>query len=112
MKCIICGRDIEESIYSEDLCSSECFYTNFWNKVIDDTAIIINGECYHDGGKKSKGYSGFMGFGGRLFKIKKNNGEIIETNNLWYNGKVPKDRNIEDNAVFITDSPTEEGGKR
>ena len=36
MKCIICGRDIEESIYSEDLCSSECFYTNFWNKVIDD----------------------------------------------------------------------------
>ena len=51
-----------------------------------------------------------MGFGGRLVKIKKNNGEIIETNNLWHNGKVPKDRNIEDNAVFIIDHPTEKGG--
>ena len=109
MKCIICGKEIEKSNYMNAvLCSSKCFSVNFWNECIDDKAIIINGECYHDGGKKPKGYSGFMGHGGALFKIKMNNGEIIETNNLWYNGEIPKDRNIQDNAVFITDRKNEE----
>ena len=37
-----------------------------------------------------------------------NNGEIIETNNLWYNGEIPKDRNIQDNAVFITDNKNDD----
>jgi hypothetical protein len=74
---------------------------NFWDRCLDDAAIIINGECYHDGGRKPKNYDGFMGFGGREFKIKMNNGKVIETNNLWCNGTVPKDRNVEDNAVFI-----------
>ena len=49
-----------------------------------------------------------MGLNGALFKIKMNDGEIIETNNLWYNGEIPKDRNIQDNAVFITDRKNEE----
>lgn len=109
MKCIICGKEIEKSHYMNAvLCSRECFNMNFWNECIDDKAIIINGECYHDGGKKPEGYRGFMGHGGALFKIKMNNGEIIETNNLRYNGKIPKDRNIQDNAVFITDRKNEE----
>ena len=104
MKCIICGKEIEKSRYMNAvLCSSECFSVNFWNECLDDSAIIIDGACYHDGGKKPKGYRGFMGFGGVLFKIKMNNGEVIETNNLWHNGKVPEDRNIKDNAVFISD---------
>lgn len=109
MKCIICGKEIEKSQYMNAiLCSSECFYENFWNECIDDEAIIINEECYHDGGKKPKGYSGFMGHGGELFKIKMNNGNIIETNDLWYNGKIPKDRNIQDNAVFIIDNKNDD----
>lgn len=109
MKCIICGKEIEKSNYMNAvLCSDECFSVNFWNECIDDKAIIINGKCYRDGGKKPTGYSGFMGHGGALFKIKMNNGEIIETNNLWYNGEIPKDRNIQDNAVFITDRKNEE----
>ena len=111
MKCIICGKEIEQSRYmGAVLCSDECFDVNFWNECLDDDAIIINGECYHDGGKKPNDYRGFLGHGGRLFKIKKNNGAIIETNNLWYNGVVPKDRNIKDNAVFIVDYPTEKDG--
>ena len=109
MKCIICGKEIEKSHYMNAvLCSDECFRVNFWNECIDDKAIIINGKCYHDGGKKPEGYRGFMGHGGALFKIKMNDGEIIETNNLWYNGEIPKDRNIQDNAVFITDRKNEE----
>lgn len=101
MKCIICGKEIEKSCYSNAvLCSSECFHENFWNECLDETAIIVNGECYHDGGKK-QGSDFLLGFGGSFFKIKMNDGRIIETNNLWYNGPVPEDRNIKDNAVFI-----------
>lgn len=103
MKCVICGKEIEKSKYSNKvLCSSECFNIDFWNDCIDDEAIIIDGECYHDGGKKPDGYRGFLGFAGRLFHIKMHNGKTITTNNLWYNGVVPKERNIKDNACFVS----------
>ncbi len=102
MKCIICGKEIEKSGYSHKvICSSECFSVDFWNETLDDTAIIVDGACYHDGGMKHNKYTGFLGHAGRYFKIEMNDGRIIETNNLWYNGEVPKERNIEDNARFI-----------
>ena len=103
MKCVICGKEIEKSKYmNKVLCSSECFHIDFWNDCIKDDAIIIDGECYHDGGRKPDGYSGFLGFAGRLFHIKMHNGKTITTNNLWHNGTVPKERNIKDNACFVT----------
>lgn len=102
MRCIICGKEVEKSMYSNAvLCSSKCFHENFWDECLDETAIIVKGECYHDGGMKPASYQGFLGFGGSYFKIKMNDGRIIETNNLWYNGEIPKERNIEDNAKFI-----------
>ena len=49
MKCVICGKEIEKSKYlHKALCSRECFCIDFWNDCLDDKAIIINGECYHD----------------------------------------------------------------
>jgi hypothetical protein len=102
MKCIICGKEIEKSSYSHKvICSSECFHVDFWNNCLDDSAIIIDGECYHDRGRKPKCCSGFLGFGGAEFTIKMNNGRIIRTNNLWCNGKVPEERQVSDNACFI-----------
>jgi hypothetical protein len=104
MKCVICGKEIEKSSYTNKaLCSSECFSIDFWNDTLDNSAIIIDGVCYHDGGRKQKGYSGFMGFDGHEFTIKMYNGEIISTNCLWYNGDVPKERNVKDNAIFVKD---------
>ena len=103
MKCVICGKEIEKSQYSNKvLCSTECFHIDFWNDCLDDEAIIIDGECYHDGGKKPSSYRGFLGFDVCVFHIEMNNGKTITTNNLWYNGVVPKERNIQDNARFIT----------
>ena len=100
-RCIICGKEIEKSEFlNADLCSSECFSVLFWNENLDDTAIIIDGICYHDGGR-NKTHLGFRGFGGAEFKIQMNDGRIIETNNLWMNGKIPAERNIKDNAKFI-----------
>lgn len=104
MKCVICGKEVKKSLYmNKVLCSDECFYIDYWNDCLNDTAIIIDGECYHDGGSKPKNYdSRMLGFAGRVFYIQMNDGTYIETNNLYYNGVVPKDRNIKDNAQFLS----------
>ena len=99
-KCIICGKTIERQIYNKPICSEECFVVDFWNEVLDDDAIIVDGACYHDGGRKDSNTT-WLGFGGREWKIQMNDGRIIETNNLWHNGKVPLERKVKDNAKFI-----------
>ena len=71
MKCEICGKEIEKSSYTNaDLCSSECFKIHFWDEHLDETAIIIDGECYHDGGNKPHEREKYLGFGGTRFKTK------------------------------------------
>lgn len=101
MKCIICGKEIPESLYfHKPLCSNKCFNINFWNDCLDESAIIVDGKCYHDAGRKPNGTK-WLGFGGSEFTIEMNDGRIIKTNNLWHNGEVPKERNVKDNARFI-----------
>ena len=61
MKCEICGKEIEKSSYSNAiLCSSECFGKHFWNEIVKDknNRIIINGNCYVDGGNKPNAICG------------------------------------------------------
>jgi len=44
MKCVICGKEVEQSSYMHKvICSSKCFAVDFWNGTLDDTAIIIDG---------------------------------------------------------------------
>lgn len=100
MRCARCGSQIVRSIAGE-YCSKKCFSESFWEDALDNEAIIIDGVCYHDGGMKPKGYMGFLGFGGRLFKIKMNDGKVIETNDLWCQGTIPVELNVEDNATFM-----------
>jgi len=108
VKCEICGKEIEQSQYSNAiLCSSTCFETHFWKKIIEekDQHIIINGKCFCDGGevKYPDRYS-FLGFAGRRFWIRFFNGKEITTNNLWFQGDIPDEFRIElsDNAEFYT----------
>ena len=57
-----------------------------------DKHIIINGECYCDGGNvENPNDVGFLGCSGRRFWIRFFDGREITTNNLWYQGKVPDD---------------------
>lgn len=84
-----------------------CIGCNFWLKILntinDSNRFIINGESYYDDGYKDIKDKHHLGFGGDYYKIRKNDGSIVETNNLWYNGEIPsifKDR-IKDNAEFI-----------
>ena len=112
MKCVICGKEVKKSVsMDKPLCSVECFYTDFWNDCLDDYAIIINGECYHDCGAKDTKDKDMLGFEGRIFYIQMNDGTYIETNNLRYNGIVPKERNIKDNAQFLSKPLNKKGEK-
>lgn len=91
MKCIICGKEIEQSSFNHKvICSSECFDIDFWNdKVLNKSQhLIIEGGCYFIGQEEDIGR--FRGYDGRKFVIQKDNGEIITTTNLWYNGRVPE----------------------
>jgi hypothetical protein len=105
--CEICGKEIEQSQYmNADLCSSECFHKHFWNELIeikdDPNVVRVNGEHYYIGDENApKG--AFRGFDGAEFVIKFNNGSMVTTTNLWYNGEIPEDyqKELPDNAVFI-----------
>lgn len=104
MKCSICGKECDHFEYYGDICSHECFDKWFWTKTLDGNAIIIDGVCYHDGGRVDKNYRGFIGFGGREWLIAMSDGRIISTNNLWHNGTVPEEYREQhpDNAKFIS----------
>lgn len=103
--CKVCGKEYIDSPYYDEcrLCSRECHDIDFWNRTLDNKAIIVDGECYHDGGYVEKPIkTSYLGHSGRTFKIRfKSDGKTIVTNNLWYNGVIPKERNVEDNAEFI-----------
>jgi len=105
-KCEICGQAFEkrqfiESSKFKDTCGSECFHIKFWQDMVaeKDEHIFIKGESYYIG---SDTYP-FKGCSGRQFKIKMNDGRIIETDNLWCQGKIPENfkSQLSDNAEFI-----------
>lgn len=107
--CSSCGQSFKttwnEPTRSEMIKKHICFSCNFWLFQLNRKgAIIINGHKYQDGGKIDKSTTGgFVGYGGRDFKIEFNTGKIIETNNLWSQGQLP-DRFKEkfpDNAKFL-----------
>lgn len=110
MICEICGKKFNKPFYHSDeyknICSSsECFHKKFWLEIIEekDSHVIINGNCYYIDKTHPMSDSDFRGYGGREFKIKLHSGEVITTNNLWYNGEVPeefRDR-LPDNAEFV-----------
>lgn len=109
--CKICGVEYTDSPYFDSccLCSERCFHIDFWNRALDDKAIIIDGECYHDGGNKpNENRSYMLGCAGRVFSIRlKKDNRIIETNNLWCQGKIPAERIVPDNAEFIEEISNE-----
>jgi hypothetical protein len=97
--CKCCGKEFEKSHFI-DYCSSECLHKDFWDNALDKDAVIIDGNCYHIV-PDDKSDGGFLGFEGREFKIQFNDGRVVVTHNLWHQGEIPKERNIQDNAKFI-----------
>jgi len=65
--------------------------------------VVIDGEVYHISRERPNTSGWNKGHGGREFRIKFNDGRIIVTHNLWYNGVVPKrfKRLLKNTAEFV-----------
>lgn len=108
--CKICGKEFSRKVFNppyEDICSFECFDENFWLEWIyeymqePDLHAIIKGNAYSIGKENVSLYA--KGCDGRKFKIKKNDGSIIVTTNLRFNGEIPdkyRDK-LADDADFV-----------
>jgi len=114
VKCIVCGKEIEESHYRDEvpvMCGDKCFHINFWNEKVKSYGngtngyskkiAIVNGSHYTFYPDSSETF--FQGHGGRQFKIIFNDGRIVQTKNLWHQGDIPLNfRNLlPDNAIFV-----------
>ena len=94
MICEICGKNFEKELWGGEFsrcCSEHCFTIKFWDGICEEKEehVVINGVCY---AIADEPVNGFLGYGGRKFKIKMfDTGEVIETNNLWCQGDVPEE---------------------
>lgn len=106
-KCRVCGKEFSSSTFYKgtDVCSYNCLTNEHWNEVLDDTAIIIKGHCFHDRGAYIDGIGKrppILGFSGRKFKIRFSDNRELDTNNLWHDGRIPTELNISDNAEIVS----------
>jgi hypothetical protein len=78
------------------------FNKEFWDNCLDSKTdpIIIDGTCYHYQ-CDNQDDAVFKGFDGKQFSIQMNDGRIIHTSSLWYNGKIPSVYQRSDNGKFI-----------
>ena len=114
MKCEICGKEFTTFAYGEgvfrNLCGdSKCFNTKFWQEKVKSVKedpskfVVVKGECYYVGDENDR--SSFRGHNGARFKIRRDDGTVFITTNLWYNGEIPQEfrKFLPDNAEFVKD---------
>lgn len=68
--------------------------------------VIVNGGHYCISHSRPGTPNQFLGFGGRLWRIKFHDGRYIETNDLMYQGQIPpawRELN-QDNAIFVNEN--------
>ena len=95
MICDYCGKQITGGYYKHGkngaLCGyGDCFKKQFWKDTLDNNVIVINGKAFHKDTTKK----------GLHCNVKFADGTIKDIW-LWYNGIIPKEYNVKDNAEFI-----------
>lgn len=101
MKTWICQECHDEQIAKVD--KRWEFTLSQMEKAPADCHLIIDGKYYIECGYKPNIEAYLLGYGGRIFHIEHDNGNVIMTNNLWNHGTIPdrwRDR-LPDNARFI-----------
>jgi hypothetical protein len=112
--CSVCEK--EEELHWNLKCNKECvdnkmcFSCNFWRNHHAshlDASLRIDGHHYMDCGSVENPNQFGVGHGGRRIKIRKFDGSIIETNNLWHQGAIPSHwkNKLPDNAEFVRAVP-------
>ena len=117
--CTECGGIIKAN-YDEGIvlrlkhfkvCHTCLHWIDILSKINDIRIIIVKGNAYwFESLVENPSKYQFLGFGGSHFYIKRNDGKLLHTNNLWHNGEIPErfhDR-LTDNAVFLSKTEYEE----
>ena len=95
MICDYCGKKIKGGYYKHGKNGSLCGYGDwfkkqFWKDTLDNNVIIVKGIAYHKDTTKK----------GLHCNVKVADGTIKDMW-LWYNGIIPKEYNVKDNAEFV-----------
>lgn len=109
--CTHCGKE-QELFFNESLSKQLkdreiCHSCKYWFDIIDAyqkddyKVAVVNGAVFAVCPRKDTNTK-YNGFGGREFKIRFNDGKVIETNNLWNGSKIPENfaSKLPNNAVF------------
>jgi len=92
-------KDLSPDTYFYDCCENCSFWLEklYLPEQYSKKQVIINGVHYLISNSSIRGYAGAK------FKIKFFDGRLIQTNNLWQQGKIPEHFRsvLKDNAVFI-----------
>jgi hypothetical protein len=99
--CSHCGSVIEIEKYAGEtpkqmIENKACFDCNFYielSKKQEEGRSLITSkfEHYMDGGNvQDSVLQAALGHGGTVFKIEKTSGEVLSTNNLWFQGEIPE----------------------
>lgn len=112
MTCNLCGAKVEHELYSgfgprmkrDKLCFTCVFWTEYVEQKGDPRQVIVKGSHYWLGPDKPDQPDDWKGFGGTYYKILFNDGRVVETHDLWYQGVVPEHfkNKLADNAEFAS----------
>jgi len=104
--CQCCGKSYTKKLMEEVYQESNCYDCSFWLRKTEYPDYVANRRAIIDGEHymvyaETDGLT--RGSGGRRVVVEFFDGRVIESNNLWSQGKIP-DRfreMLQDNAVFI-----------
>ena len=108
--CKRCGKH-EKNTYFKDvhdrlLASRLCHTCDYWQQKIairDRKNVARIGGTHYVITPETSGPNHCKGFGGDRYKIRFDDGRVVETTNLWCQGGIPADvrADLPDNAVFL-----------
>lgn len=106
--CVVCGHLIKSSYQNgqELVAKNMCFSCNIWDNRVKELTwpnkMVVNGCFYTIASESESKY--FRGFGGSKFVFKRlDNGELVESTNVWSGGHPPKIwlNVFKDNAIIL-----------
>jgi hypothetical protein len=113
LQCRYCGSPVDLENYNQKLPLPQvmkkeqlCFACAFWKNLIDNPVPyrqIINGTHWTFNPWSDKPMM-FAGHGGRAFYIMLNDGNVLRSNNAWFQGEIPEHfrSQLPDTAKFIS----------
>jgi hypothetical protein len=110
MICKLCGAEencrytpeTKKQLEERQLCFSCNFWQNIVNRGTQPNCVIIDGNHFWISKDEPQTPTNWLGFGGRKFTIRFNDGRVVTTQNMWHEGSIPQHfrEQLPDNATW------------